>query len=216
MLGASILAADLADLAAQVKLVEGAADLIHIDVMDARFVPPLTIGPPVVASLRRRTALPLHAHLQVEEPERLVDDLAEAGADAVSLQIEAVEDPGPLLGKVRGAGMRAGLALAPETPVERALEHLEEVDDVVALAVAPGFAGQPFRSEVLPKIRALRKEIEGRGLEVRIHVDGGVSEATAPGCLQAGADVLVAATAIFHAPDVAEAARRLRAIVEAA
>lgn len=215
-LAASILAADLADLAAQVKLVEGHADLIHIDVMDAHFVPPLTIGPPVVASLRPHTALPLHAHLQVEAPEGLLDDLAEAGTDAVSIHVEAVVDPGPVLRKARGAGMRAGVAVSPETPVDAVVALLDEVDDVIVLAVHPGWAGQPFRSEVLPKLRALRSEIGRRGLSVDLHVDGGVSASTAPDCIEAGASVLVAATAIFGAGDPAAAARDLKRLVEAA
>jgi ribulose-phosphate 3-epimerase len=215
-LAASILAADLANLAAQVRLVEGHADLIHIDVMDGHFVPPLTIGPPVVASLRPHTALTLHAHLQVDTPEGLFDDLAEAGADVVSFQVEAVSDPGPAIRKARGAGVRVGLALAPETPAEAALAHLDEIDDVIVLAVSPGWAGQPFQPETLPKLRAIREEIDRRGLVVDLHVDGGVNGATAPACVEAGATVLVAASAIYAARDPASAARDLKRIVEAA
>lgn len=215
-LAVSILAADLARLAEQVKVVEDHADLIHIDVMDAHFVPPLTIGPPVVASLRPYTALMLHAHLQVETPEGLFDDLAEAGADAATFHVEAVADAAPLLRKARGAGMRAGVALSPETPVDPALALLDEVDDVIVLAVHPGWAGQPFRPEVLPKVRALRAEIDRRGLAVDLHVDGGVSLSTAPACVQAGANVLVAASAIFGAEDPAFASAELKRLVEAA
>ena len=215
-LAASILAADLAYLAAQVKLVEGSADLIHVDMMDAHFVPPLTIGPPVVASLRPHTALTLHAHLQVETPESLFDDLAEAGTDVVSFQVEAVTDPSPVIRKARGTGMRVGLALAPQTPVDVVLEHLDEVDDLIVLAVRPGWAGQPFQREVLPKVRALRAEIDRRGLAVDVHVDGGVGPTSAPACVEAGATVLVAASAIFGTPDPAAAARDLKRVVEAA
>lgn len=215
-LAASILAADLAHLAAQVKLVEEHADLIHIDVMDAHFVPPLTIGPPVVAALRPHTGLTLHAHLQVEAPEGLFDDLAEAGTDVVSFQVEAVADPSPLIRKARGCALRVGLALAPATRVDVVLEHLDEVDDVIVLAVQPGWAGQAFQPEVLPKVRALRDEIDRRGLPVDVHVDGGVSLATAQACVDAGATVLVAASAIYRAEDPAAAARRLKRVVEAA
>jgi len=215
-LAASILAADLADLAAQVKLVEGHADLIHIDVMDAHFVPPLTIGPPVVASLRPHTALPLHAHLQVDAPEGLFDDLAEAGTDTVSFQVEAVGDPSPVIAKARGAGLRVGLALAPETPVEAVLGSLDELDDVLVLAVHPGWAGQPFQPEVLPKVRGLRAELDRRGLAADLHVDGGVNAATARDCIEAGASVLVAASAIFGSEDPRTAARALKRVVEAA
>jgi ribulose-phosphate 3-epimerase len=209
-LGASILSADLARLADEVKLVADHADLIHIDVMDGHFVPSISIGPMVVAALRPHTGLPLHAHLQVEEPERLLDELAQAGTDAVSFQLEAVPDPAPTLRKAHGNAMRAGLALAPRTPVEIVFDALEEIDDVVVLAVDPGWAGQRFRPEVLPKIEALRSEIDRRELDVELHVDGGVNLETAARCLRAGADVLVAATGIFAADDPSRAARELK------
>lgn len=214
-LGASILSADLAHLADQVKLVQAHADLIHIDVMDAHFVPPLTIGPPVVASLRRHTSLQLHAHLQVDEPDGLLDDLAGAGADAVSFHLEAAADPAPVIRKARGAGLRVGIALAPGTPVASAFPYLDDVDDVVVLAVHPGWAGQPFQPDALPRLRAIRSEIDRRGLALELHVDGGIDHRTGPACVEAGATVLVAASAIFGAGDPAEAARRLRRVAEA-
>jgi len=215
-LGASILSADLARLAEEVKLVGVGADLIHIDVMDGHFVPPLTIGPMVVAALRPHTDRPLHAHLQVEAPEGFLEGLAQAGTDAVSFHLEAVPDPAPVNRKARGLGMRAGLALAPRTPADAAFAYLEDVDDVVVLAVEPGWAGQPFQPEAVPKIEALRSEIDRRGLDVDVQVDGGVSLETVARCVEAGADVLVAASAIFGAPDPARSARELRASAEAA
>jgi ribulose-phosphate 3-epimerase len=210
LLAASILSADLARLADEVKLLGEDADLIHIDVMDGRFVPPLTIGPAVIAALRPHTVLPLHAHLQIEAPEGLIDDLAAAGTDAVSFHVEAVPEPVPLHRKVRGAGMRTGVAIAPETPAEALFADLDELDHVVVLAVHPGFAGQRFQPESLAKVQALRSEIDRRGLDVRVHVDGGVNLETASSCVDAGADVLVAASAIFGADDPAGAARELR------
>jgi ribulose-phosphate 3-epimerase len=215
-LAASILSADLARLADEVKLVHADADLIHIDVMDGHFVPPLTIGPPVVAALRRHTDLPLHAHLQVGAPEALVDDLVAARTDAVSFQLEAVADPLPLHRKIRGAGMRTGIAIAPETPATAVTSDLDELDHVIVLAVHPGWAGQPFRREALAKIEELRSEIDRRGLDVDVHVDGGVNLETAALCVNAGADVLVAASAIFGAADPARAARELRRVAGAA
>lgn len=215
-LGASILSADLARLADEVKLIGDHADLIHIDVMDGHFVPPLTIGPMVIAALRPHTDRPLHAHLQVEAPEALLDELAQAGADAVGFHVEAVPDAVPVLRKARGTGMRVGIALAPATPVEATFACLEDVDDVVVLAVHPGWAGQPFQPETLPKIEALRSEIDRRGLDVELHVDGGVNRGTAARCLQAGADVLVAATGIFGSDDPRRAAGELKALVEEA
>jgi ribulose-phosphate 3-epimerase len=216
MLAASILSADLARLADEVKLLGGDADLIHIDVMDGHFVPPLTIGPVVVAALRPHTVLPLHAHLQVEAPQVLIDDLASAGTDAVSFHREAVADPVPLHRKIRGAGMRTGVAIAPETPAEAVFADLDQLDHVVVLAVHPGFAGQPFQPEALAKIEALRAEIDRRDLDVPVHVDGGVNLDTAASCVGAGADVLVAASAIFGSDDPARAARELRRAAGAA
>ena len=211
-LAASILSADLARLAEEVKLVEPYVDLIHVDVMDAHFVPPLTIGPPVIASLRRHTALPLHAHLQVDAPEGLFEDLAEAGTDAVSFQVEAAEDPAPLIRKAAATGVRVGVALGPPTPFERAASHLDEIDDLIVLTVEPGWAGQPFQHEVLEKVEAARAEIDRLGLHVEVHVDGGVNERTVRRCVDAGADVVAAATAIFGAADPADAARTLRGL----
>ena len=216
MLAASILSADLAHLADEVKLLGADADLIHIDVMDGRFVPPLTIGPAVVAALRPHTDLPLHVHLQVEAPGGLVDDLAVAGADAVSFHVEAVADPLSLHRKIRELGMRTGAAIGPQTPAEAILSDLEELDHVVVLAVHPGFAGQPFQPEALAKIATLRSEIARRGLAVQVHVDGGVNLETATACVDAGADVLVAASAIFGSGDPARAAHELRRAAGAA
>jgi ribulose-phosphate 3-epimerase len=212
-LSASILSADLADLAAQVKLVHGHADLIHVDVMDAHFVPPLTIGPVVVASLRPHTDLTLHGHLMVESPEGLFDELAEAGMDVVSFHVEAVDDPAPVVAKARGAGMGVGLTVSPETPIEVVFPHLEEIDDVMVMSVHPGWAGQAFIPEALPKVEAVRSELERRGLPADVEVDGGVKLDNARRCVDAGANVLVAASAIFRAEDVTAAARDLKAIV---
>jgi ribulose-phosphate 3-epimerase len=211
-LAASILSADLARLAEEVKLVEPHVDLIHVDVMDAHFVPPLTIGPPVIAALRRHTALPLHAHLQVETPEELFEDLAEAGTGAVTFHVEATEDPAPLIRKAAATGVRVGLALGPATPFDHAAPHLEEIDDLVVLTVHPGWAGQPFQPDVLEKVEAAKTEIDRRGLAVDVHVDGGVNARTVRRCVDAGADVVAAASAIFGAADPADAARELRGL----
>lgn len=211
-LSASILSADLAHLGDQVRLVEPFAEVIHIDVMDGRFVPPLTFGPIVVAAVRRVTGRRLHGHLQVEAPESLLDELAEAGMDAVTFHVEAVNDPRPVLAKARGAGMEAGLAVGPETPVERVLPYLEELDDVIVMSVQPGWAGQPFNPVSLPKVDAVRGELERRGLDADVEIDGGITPANARSALDAGANVLVAASAIFQATDIAAAARELARI----
>lgn len=215
-LSASILSADFAHLADQVGLIEVSTDVVHVDVMDGRFVPPLTIGPVVVASLRPHTGRTLHGHLMVEAPEALFDELAEAGMDVVSFHVEAVSDPAPVIRKARGAGMGVGLTVNPETPVETIFPYLEDVDDVMVMSVHPGWAGQAFIPEALPKLEGARAEIERRGLALDIEVDGGVKLDNARRCVEAGANVLVAASAIFGAADPAAAARELKAIVESA
>jgi ribulose-phosphate 3-epimerase len=215
-LSASILAADLANLADQVKLVHAYADVIHVDVMDAHFVPPLTIGPIVVAALRPHTDRTLHGHLMVEAPEGLFAELAEAGMDVVSFHVEAVDEPGPVIAKARDAGMGVGLTVSPETPIESVYPHLEEIDDVMVMSVHPGWAGQAFIPESLRKLEAVRAELDRRGLPADVEVDGGVKPENARRCVDAGANVLVAASAIFRADDVTAAARELKSFVEAA
>jgi ribulose-phosphate 3-epimerase len=209
---ASILSADFAHLAEQVKLVEQNVELIHIDAMDAHFVPPLSVGPVVVESLRRVTGLPLHCHLMVERPQTLLGDFAEAGADIVTCHVEASADPEALVRKAGRLGMKAGLGVNPDTPVDRVFPFLESLDRVLVMSVRPGWAGQEFLEEALPKIEAARSEIDRRGLSVEVEVDGGINEKTAYRCLEAGATVLAAASAIFKAPDPREAARRLAAV----
>jgi ribulose-phosphate 3-epimerase len=209
---ASILSADFAHLADQVKLVEPHVELIHIDAMDAHFVPPLSVGPVIVESLRRVTRLPLHCHLMVDRPEALLEDFAAAGADIVTCHLEAAPDPDAVVRKATDLGMRAGLAVNPDTPVERLFPHLESLDRVLVMSVQPGWAGQDFLEEALPKIESARTEIDRRGLRVEVEVDGGINEESAPRCVAAGATVLAAASSIFRAPDPDEAARRLAAI----
>jgi ribulose-phosphate 3-epimerase len=212
---ASILSADFAYLADQVKLVEGEVDLIHVDAMDAHFVPPLSIGPVVVESLRRVTGLPLHCHLMVEHPEALFEDFAKAGADIVTCHVEAVEDPARTIELAENHGMRAGLAVIPETPANSLFPHLERLDRVIVMTLyKTGWAGQPFNETMLPKIESVRKEIDRQGLKVEVEVDGGIDERSAPRCLAAGASVLAAASSIFKAKDPGAAARRLAGIAK--
>ena len=213
-LAASILSADYAYLADQVKLVEPYADVIHVDVMDAHFVPPLTIGAVVVASLRPHTDRVLHGHLMVETPEGLFEDLAEAGMDMVSFHAEAVADPTPVIDKARGLGMGVGITMNLETPVETVSPYLDALDDVMLMSIAPGWSGQPLDPAVFPRIEAVRAEIDRRGLSADVEVDGGVKLDNARRCVDAGASVLVAASAVFQAPDVAAAARALKAIAQ--
>ena len=211
-LSASILAADFAHLADQVKLVEPYAEAIHIDVMDAHFVPPITIGPVVVASLRPVTDLVLHGHLMVETPESLFDELAEAGLDIVSFHHEAVDDPAPIIAKARGAGLRVGMTLNLETPVDASFAYLEDLDDLMLMSIKPGWAGQEVNPDIYPRLETARVEVDRRGLGTAIEIDGGVKAHNAKRAVDAGATVLVAASALFRSSDPARAARELAAI----
>jgi ribulose-phosphate 3-epimerase len=209
-----VLNADLAQLADQVRLVEEAADWIHLDLMDGHFVPNLSFGPPVVAALRPYTGHYLDCHLMVEHPEALLPALAEAGAGGVTMHVEALDDPARALRAAHGLGMAAGLALRPGTPLRAALAHLDDLDLLLPMTVEPGFGGQAFEDGVLPKVAAAHHAIRRAGRPVGLQVDGGVNAATLPRCLDAGADVFVVGTAIFGADDPAAAAKAFRALLD--
>jgi ribulose-phosphate 3-epimerase len=208
-LAPSILSADFARLADDVDRVKPEADLLHVDVMDGHFVPNLTIGPPVVASLRKHTDLFLDCHLMVDNPQILLDDFAEAGADSCTVHVE-LGDPRPLFEQMRALGLRVGLVCNPETPLDAAVPYLDEIDLLLVMSVHPGWGGQAFIPEVLDKVRAARALIDERGLQVEVEIDGGINVDTAPAAAAAGADILVSGSAVFHADDPAEAARRIR------
>jgi ribulose-phosphate 3-epimerase len=209
----SILSADFARLGEELQAVERAgADLVHVDVMDGRFVPNITIGPVVAASVRRSTRLTIDAHLMIVEPERYLEAFARAGVDSISVHLEAVKDLAAALRQIRALGKRAAVAVNPGSPLDAVLPVLDQLDMVLLMTVNPGFAGQRFMDGVLPKIRALRAEIDRRGLDVDIEVDGGIYPNTAPLVIEAGADILVAGSAVFGAPghDYAGAIAALR------
>ena len=209
----SILAADFARLGEEVRAVEAAgADLLHVDVMDGRFVPNITIGPAVVAALRKVTKLPLDVHLMIVEPERYIDEFARAGADLISVHLEAAPHLHRLVQQIRHAGKKAAVAVNPHSPIDGLDVVLPDLDMVLIMSVNPGFGGQKFIEAVVPKIRALRAEIDRRGLTTDIEVDGGIDPDTAPVVVAAGATVLVAGSAVFHAPggDYRSAIRALR------
>jgi ribulose-phosphate 3-epimerase len=217
----SILSADFGRLAEEVRAVEAAgADWIHVDVMDGRFVPNITIGPVVVEAVRRATKLPLDVHLMIVEPERYVDDFRRAGADRISVHVEVSPHLHRTLQHVRATGARAGVVLDPHTPEDAIRYVLGDLDLVLVMSVNPGFGGQSFIPSALPKLRALRAAIDERGLDVLLEVDGGVAPATARDVVAAGARVLVAGSAVFgavrHDEDISFEARvaRYRAAIE--
>ncbi|MEX0756210.1 MAG: ribulose-phosphate 3-epimerase [Actinomycetota bacterium] len=213
-LSASILGADLAYLADQVKLVEPYAEVVHVDIMDGHFVPPIALGAVVVASLRPVTERVLHGHLMVDAPESFFDELREAGLDMVSFHVEAVGDPGSAIGKARDAGLGVGLTLNLETPVDEVAPHLERIDDLMLMSIRPGWSGQTLNEEVYPRLESARAEIDRQGLDVDLEIDGGVKIANAQRAVDAGANVLIAASGVFGQPDIADAAGRLAAIAQ--
>ena len=212
----SLLAADFARLGEAARSVEGSADWLHVDVMDNHFVPNLTIGLPVVRSLRAATALPVDVHLMFDAPERWAPGYAEAGAYNVTFHAEAADDPVALAKDLRGAGSRAGLAIDRDTLVEPYLDLLPHFDTLLIMTIKAGFGGQSFLPEMLQKVRDVRRRVSANDLEVRIEVDGGIAADTIEQAAAAGADAFVAGTAVYGAQDPAEAVRNLRALALAA
>jgi ribulose-phosphate 3-epimerase len=208
-LAPSILSADFAELADEVERVRDVADLLHVDVMDGHFVPNLTIGPPVVQSLRARTDLYLDCHLMVDNPGDLLTDFAKAGADGCTVHVE-LGDPRPLFDSMRELGLKVGLTHNPETPLAAVLPYLEEIDLLLFMSVHPGFGGQAFIPSVLDKLAEARGIVDERGLPVELEIDGGINVETAGAAADAGADILVAGSAVFHADDPVKAARAIR------
>ena len=203
----SLLSADFAHLAEEVKKIEAAGgDMLHLDVMDGHFVPNITIGPFIVKAIRKITKLPLDVHLMIEKPERYIQAFAEAGADNITFHAEAAhEEVGDCIEIVHSFHVTCGVSLKPATPVSRIEEYLKEIDMVLLMTVNPGFGGQRFMPEVLPKISQLRSIFEGD-----IDVDGGISKETCRAVVDAGANILVAGSAVFGRPDTKQAIEDLR------
>jgi len=200
----SVLSADFGRLADEVRAVEAAgADYIHVDVMDGHFVPNITIGPVVVAAIRRATKLPLDVHLMIENPERYIDDFARAGADIIGVHAEACVHLHRVLQQIRAAGKRASVTLNPATPVAHVRHVLGDVSQVLLMSVNPGFGGQAFIPVVLEKAAELRAELDARKLDVDIEIDGGIKPDNIAAAARAGVDVFVAGSAIFEAADYA-------------
>jgi len=215
-LAPSILSADFARLGEQIEEVARAgADYIHVDVMDGHFVPNITIGASVVASIRRVTTLPLDVHLMIEHPERYVSDFVKAGADIITVHVEASPHLHATIRLIKELGAQGGVSLSPPTPLGVVEEFLAHVDLVLVMSVNPGFGGQPFIEETLPKIASIRKVLDDRGLRAELEVDGGINADNAPDIVKAGADVLVAGNSIFKAQEgITVAIGRLRGATE--
>ena len=211
----SILSADFGSLALAVEGVDAQTDWLHVDVMDGHFVPNITIGPPVVASLRKYSGRFFDCHLMMSEPGRYLEDFATAGADGCTVHVE-VGATRSLIDDARALGLRVGLAANPDTPFERVAPFLGDIDLLLLMTVFPGFGGQSFMGEVMDKVVSARREVAVNALAVDIEVDGGVDVETAPVAVRAGANVLVAGSAIFARPDPLDAAARLRAAAQGA
>jgi len=198
----SILSADFAHLEEQVALINRSeADFLHVDVMDGVFVPNISFGFPVMAALKQYSTKPLDVHLMIVHPERYVERFCDAGAWSVGFHLEAVDDPKPILQMIRQKGVRTCLTINPDVDVERLVPYLDEVDMVLLMSVYAGFGGQEFIPETLDKIRVVKQQIQNRNLDTLIEVDGGIHTGNASSVFEAGADILVAGSAVFHAPD---------------
>jgi len=207
LIAPSLLAADFSRLGDEIQRVERAgADLLHIDIMDGHFVPNLSMGPPVVEAIRRVTELPFDVHLMLTNPANFVDAFIAAGADHITIHVESNDDPAEVLERIHAAGCSAGVSLRPATPADAIAPYLPNLDLVLVMTVEPGFGGQPFRYDMLPKITRVAELVKQSGRPCHVEVDGGVNMQTAPAAVKAGANMLVAGTSIFRAPDSAERA----------
>ena len=209
----SILSADFSKLGEEIKDVEkGGADYIHVDVMDGHFVPNITIGPLIVEAIRPITKLPLDVHLMIEEPDRYIEAFANAGADYITVHVESCRHLHRTIHLIKSLGVKAGVVLNPATPVNTIQHVIKDVDMVLLMSVNPGFGGQSFIDEVLPKIREVKSLAEQHNPELEIEIDGGVNEETAKLCIEAGANVLVAGSAIYNKADRKAAIEAIRGI----
>ncbi|HCE44661.1 MAG TPA: ribulose-phosphate 3-epimerase [Lentisphaeria bacterium] len=212
LIAPSILAANFAELGNEIARVEKAgADLIHVDIMDGHFVPNLTIGPPVVQALRNITKLPFDVHLMLTNPKSFVKPFADAGADSITFHVECSDNIEDTIREIRSFGCSAGLSLKPKTPADKLIPYLDKIDLVLVMTVEPGFGGQSFMSDMMPKTRAIRDAIIKLDRKIHLEVDGGIDGKSIFVVAEAGANMIVAGTSVFRAPEgAAEAIRKLK------
>lgn len=210
----SILSADFSRLKDEIQAVEGAgADWLHVDVMDGHFVPNITIGPVVVESVRKVTSIPLDVHLMITDPDTYAPEFIEAGADWISIHPDTCKEPARTLNRIRELGVRPSIAVNPDVPLNRVDSYFSDIDMILIMTVFPGFGGQAFIPDVLPKIEEARRTIDGRNLSVLIEVDGGIKVDNIDRVVRAGGDVIVSGSGIFKTPDYGETIRQMRLAV---
>lgn len=209
----SVLSCDFSKMGDEVdRITKAKADFIHLDVMDGHFVPNITFGAPVIKYIRKYSELPFDVHLMISEPLRYIDDFADAGADIITFHVESESDISATLDKIKSRGIKAGLVVKPNTPIEEVFPYLDRLYMVLIMTVEPGFGGQSFMYDMMPKAEKLRAEIEKRGLNTLIEADGGINASTVGICAKSGIDVSVSGTGIFKAPDAAAAIAELKKI----
>ena len=207
----SMLSCDFSKMGEETARIDRAgADYIHLDVMDGHFVPNITIGPCIVKALRPYTKLPFDVHLMISEPYKYIDAFADAGADIITFHVEAESDIEATIEKIRSRGLKAGLVIKPKTPAEAVFPYLDKLYMVLVMTVEPGFGGQSFMADMMPKVGQIKAECRRRGLSVLIEADGGISDKTVSQCADAGVDICVSGTGVFRAPDAAKAIAALK------